>query len=242
MLDWLRILGSIVLVDLVLSGDNALVIGAVAAGMKSSVRWVAFIVGGGGAILLRILLTYFLTMLLQVPYLETVGALILLFVAARLLTERNEANGSHEASDVSQEPKKKGLPAFLTKNRVLSGIFTILAADATTSLDNIVAIAALAQDNTALLITGLLMSVLLLLVGSAIVSRLIIRLPWLILVAGIILTITAAQLILQDNQLQDLIPDVVSALWVNTAVYALVILVMMVPCYIWLRNHNNNVA
>src|SRR5882724_3727863 len=96
--EWLRILGSIVLVDLVLSGDNALVIGAVAVTISSSMRWIAFVVGGGGAILLRILLTYSFTMLLNVPYLEAVGGVILLFVTAHLLVSLDEEPGEPDAA------------------------------------------------------------------------------------------------------------------------------------------------
>ena len=65
MRNWLPILGSIILIDVVLSGDNALVIGAVASGIPVNLRWIAFLVGGGSAILLRIVLTYSVTLLLE---------------------------------------------------------------------------------------------------------------------------------------------------------------------------------
>ncbi|MBV9712402.1 MAG: hypothetical protein JO011_15975, partial [Ktedonobacteraceae bacterium] len=91
---WLPILSGIVLVDLVLSGDNALVIGAVAAGIPMNLRWIAFLVGGGGAILLRILLTYSVTLLLGIPYIEVLGGVILVIITIRLLLQRDDGNGT----------------------------------------------------------------------------------------------------------------------------------------------------
>lgn len=230
MLEWFRILGSIILIDLVLSGDNALVIGAVASGLGSNLRWVAFVVGGGGAILARISLTYFFTLLLQVPYLETIGAILLLIIAVRLLLQSPE-----EQSDdtyPSQRERNNSFTRFMKRHHILMAILTIFIADVTTSLDNIVAIAALARDNTTLLITGLLLSVTVLLIGSAIISRLIERLPWLILIASAILGFTAAQLIVQDHNFLDTFPQ-----WIEPAIYITVMGLMCIPGFIWLRNY-----
>lgn len=230
MLDWLRILGSIILIDLVLSGDNALVIGAVAASLQSKFRWIAFLVGGGGAILVRILLTYSFTILLQVPYLETIGGFLLLFIAARLLLQPPQ-----EHSSVDDSPRRvhnNALMRFLKRHHILMSILTILVADLTTSLDNIVAIAALARGNTILLIAGLLLSITLLLVGSAIIASLIQRLPWLILVAAGTLAITAGQLVIQDTNIFDRLPD--------PTIYGLVVAIMVIPCVIWVRNYNSS--
>jgi len=231
-LDWLRILGSIILVDLVLSGDNALVIGAVAASLERF-RKVAFVVGGGGAILIRILLTYFFTILFQVPYLETVGGILLLFIAVQLLLQH-----TNEYTDNKQKSRREHnniVMRFLKRHYLLLAIVTILVADLTTSLDNIVAIAALAGGQTQLLIIGLLLSVTLLLVGSAIIARLIKQLPWLIVIAAFVLAITAAQLIVQDHNILDNLPN--SAVWLQPVSYAVVIAIMCIPSVIWLRNY-----
>ncbi len=232
-LDWVRILGSIILIDLVLSGDNALVIGAVAASLQKY-RRVAFIVGGGGAILIRILLTYFFTILFQIPYLETVGGFLLLFIAVQLLLQ-------HESGDSGNNKKHKKehnniVMRFLKRHYLLLAIVTILVADLTTSLDNIVAIAALAGSQTRLLIIGLLLSVTLLLVGSAIIARLIKQLPWLIVIAAVILAFTAAQLIVQDhNFLDTLFNQNQNVVW--TVTYGVVAAVILWPCVIWVRNY-----
>ncbi len=85
MVSWLPILGSIILVDLILSGDNALVIGAVAARLPINQRWTAFLVGGGGAIALRIALTYPVSLLLRFPILEAIGGILLLIITAQML-------------------------------------------------------------------------------------------------------------------------------------------------------------
>jgi YjbE family integral membrane protein len=219
----------------VLSGDNALVIGAVAAGLGSNLRWVAFVVGGGGAILARISLTYFFTILLQVPYLETIGAILLLIIAVRLLLQSPEEQSSDTLS--LRRERDNAWTRFMKQHHMLMAVLTIFLADVTTSLDNIVAIAALARDNTTLLITGLLLSVTLLLIGSAIISHLIERLPWLILIASAILALTAAQLIIQDHNFLDSFPQ-----WIEPTVYATVIGLMCIPGFIWLRNYISNIA
>lgn len=235
MLELVRILGSIILIDLVLSGDNALVIGAVASSLGSNLRRVAFVVGGGGAIVTRILLTYFFTILLQVPYVETVGAVFLLIIAVRLLLQSPEEQS--DSNLLFRRERNNGLTRFMKRHHVLMAILTIFIADVTTSLDNIVAIAALARNNTLLLITGLLLSVTLLLIGSAIIAHLIERFPWLILIASAILALTAAQLIIQDNNFLDLLPR-----WIEPTIYVAVVVGMCIPGFFWLRNYINTIA
>jgi YjbE family integral membrane protein len=232
-LEWLRILGSIVLVDLVLSGDNALVIGAVAVTISSSLRWIAFVVGGGGAILLRILLTYSFTKLLQIPYLEAAGGVILLVVTAHLLISHDEASGTSEETVL--QPGSGNRLRFLSRNRVITAIVAILAADVTTSLDNIVAIAALAKNNVYLLVIGLLLSIVLLLIGSAIITRLIGHLPWIILLAALVLTMTSIQLILQEEYLQSWLKAF--SPWWSIIVSLVACIGMIYPLVIWFRHH-----
>src|SRR5436305_14205765 len=87
MIDWLGPIVGIVLIDLVLSGDNAVVIGAAAAALPPQQRLIAIVVGGGGAIILRIFFALAATVLLQMPYLGIVGGIILLAIAVRLLAD-----------------------------------------------------------------------------------------------------------------------------------------------------------
>ncbi len=232
MLEWLRILGSIVLVDLVLSSDNALVIGAAAVTINSSLRWIAFLVGGGGAILLRILLTYSVTKLLEIPYLDIAGGIVLLAVTFHLLISHDADSGTSEETTPTAERNRL---RFLSRNRVIAAIVSIVAADATTSLDNIVAIAALAQDRVYLLVIGLLLSIVLLLIGSAIITGIIERLPWVILLAAMVLIITSIQLIFQEEMLQAWLRAFFP--WLSIVISVVVCIVMIYPFWVWFRHH-----
>lgn len=191
MLEWLTALGGIILVDLVLSGDNALVIGSVAAGLPRKQRGMAIVAGGTGAIILRIGFALLATLLLQIPFVQAIGGAILLYIAVRLLMERNEK------PSVPTNPKK----ANQVKKSFLAALVTILVADVTMSLDNVLAVGALAHGNIPILIVGLLLSVTLLLIGSALVSEIINRLPWLLNVASLVLAWTAANMLLSDLRL-----------------------------------------
>ncbi|WP_165423537.1 YjbE family putative metal transport protein [Ktedonosporobacter rubrisoli] len=233
MLDWLRVLGSIILVDLVLSGDNALVIGAVAADLEKKKRWIAFVVGGGGAILIRILLTYGVTLLLDIPYLEAIGGILLLIITIRLLASTNEAQEGESTQSIKRFFQKLG---FLPKSPLFIGMLTILAADATTSLDNIISIAALAHQDPPLLIIGLLLSIAFLLLASALIARLIERFPWLILLAAVILVITSAQMILQDDDLARIISSATAGWW-PLAVYVISFAIVSIPIYRWIQGY-----
>ena len=223
MSSWLPVLGSIIFVDLVLSGDNALVIGAVAAGIPARLRWIAFLVGGGGAILLRILLTYSVTLLLHVPYIEIFGGVILVIITIRLLWPQH-GNGSGDEVSTNEEETdgKKGYRRYLKKDHIIGAILTILIADVTMSLDNIIAIAALAKYQTSLLIIGLVISIILLLIGSAIVSFIIERLSWLMWGVGLILAITAANMIVNNNDVFGILPN--EAPWWSILIYVVVFL------------------
>src|SRR5919205_1284842 len=112
MLEIVGAIGAIILVDLVLSGDNALVIGAAAAALPRRQRWLAIATGGGGAVVLRIVFAFIATLLLQLPLLQAIGGLILLFIAIRLLADRENKvhRKSNEHIEVSSSSKDKGEP------------------------------------------------------------------------------------------------------------------------------------
>ena len=181
-LHWLLSLGAIILVDIALSGDNALVIGAAASRLSPRQRVFALLWGGLGAAVLRIALTSVATELLLIPLLQTVGAVVILIIAIRMLApEIDGADAARRASD-----------------RLLPAILSILAADLTMSVDNVLAIGALARGDVPLLIVGLLISVALLLMASALVAQIISRFIWLMDLTALLLGYLAAQLILQD--------------------------------------------
>jgi YjbE family integral membrane protein len=173
--------GGIALVNIVLSGDNALVIGAAASRLPRSQRLLAIIWGGVIAVVLRLVLSVVATELLQIPLLQVLGGVVIFILAIRLLLPEREVTQARKAHE-----------------RLLPAILTILAADVTMSLDNVLAVGALAAGNVQLLIIGLIFSMLILFAASAFIARLMERLSWLIDAAAIILAWTAATLILED--------------------------------------------
>ena len=213
MLELLGAVGGIVLVDLALSGDNALVIGAAAAALPRAQRRMAIMLGGGAAIALRVLCAVLATLLLQLPLLQALGGLLLLIIAVRLLMGRDE--GAHgETSSASAATSLRG------------ALVTILVADVTMSLDNVLAIGALAHGNLPLLAAGLLLSMALLLVGSSVVASLIGRLPWLLDVAALVLGWTAGNMLLHDGRLAPVLAGLpLAVIWVHALPIAFVLAV-----------------
>jgi YjbE family integral membrane protein len=201
--EFLGALGSIVLIDLVLSGDNALVIGAAAAGLPKKQRWYAIVLGGGGAIILRIAFAFAAAFLLRLPLLQAIGGILLLLIAIRILMGRDNTKHKEitQQGKTAQEDKPASAMDRQTKSSFWGALFTILVADVTMSLDNVLAIGALAARNLPLLAGGLLLSIVLLLLGSMLIAKLIGRLPWLLDIAALILVWTAANMIIEDIRL-----------------------------------------
>jgi YjbE family integral membrane protein len=190
---FLASLGAIILVDLTLSGDNALVIGAAAAGLSRRRRLLAILAGGGAAIVLRIVFAAAATLLLQFPLLEAIGGMILLIIAARLLMAREGEHGAKANSAPGEAPAQAKDPSFT------QALLTIMIADVTMSLDNILAVGGLAHGDLKLLAIGLLISIALLMVGSAVVAELIGRMPLLLDLAALTLGWTGGTMLLSDH-------------------------------------------
>lgn len=186
LLGWLVAIGGIILVDLALSGDNALIVGAAASRLPKRQQLIALAWGGLGAIVLRIVLTTIASRLLLIPLVQTAGAVIIMVITIRMLIP--------ESADDDATP---GIAARHS-DRLGPAILTILAADVSMSLDNVLAIGALSRGNIPLLIFGLLLSMILLLTASAIVARLIARFSWLMDLTALVLAYTAAGLALRD--------------------------------------------
>ncbi len=207
----------IVLVDLALSSDNALVIGAVAARLPDRQQQRAAILWGWvGAYIFRLVLTGAATEVLRIQLLQVIGGLIVLVIAVRLAMPNGDGKPRRQI---------KGTPMF-------SAIFTIVAADVFTSLDNALAIGALAAGNLLLLAGGLLVSMALLFWASAVVAQLIGRLWALLDLAVLVLGWTAANLIVQDpwlmSQIQQLRLPGQGATVLNWLIYALCIAIALV--------------
>jgi len=175
---------AIILIDLALSGDNALVIGMAARDLPDSQRRRAIIFGGAGAVVLRIIAAAAVTLLLAIPYLQLGAAIVLLVIAYRLV-QTNEAAATHVKPAA-------GLRA---------AILTILAADAAMSLENILGVGAAAHGSLALLAFGLALSIPIVLFGSGVVVRLLERYPRGIWLGALALIWTAAEMILDEPAL-----------------------------------------
>jgi YjbE family integral membrane protein len=169
----------VLLVNIILSGDNAVVIGMAAHGLPSRQRRQAIMVGGLLAVLLRLALTIPAQRILQVPFLGAAGGLLLAWVAYRLLT-------SEEVHD-----DRKGASLW-------SAVRLMVLADATMSLDNVLAIAAIAESTVhpgPVLFFGLALSIPIVLLGGGLIANLLERFPWLAWLGAAVLTTTAASLI-----------------------------------------------
>lgn len=171
---------NIIILDLVLSGDNAVVIGMAARKLPDRQRKQAIWYGTGAAVLLRVTLTLIAVWLLKVPLLKTVGGLLLIWIAIKLLADEGEEADIHVGQGLR------------------SAIKTIIVADIVMSLDNVLAVAGAAHGNFWLVLFGLALSIPLLMWGSKTVASIMNRLPWLVYVGAGILAYTAGQLIVDD--------------------------------------------
>ncbi len=181
-LDYLASICKLILIDLVLSGDNAVVIGLAAHLLPPRQRRQAMIWGCGMAIVMRIALTLMVAELLLYPGLRFVGALLLVWIACKLVKEEAESR------DTSQPP-----PTTL-----LRAITRIAMADFIMSLDNIVAIAGASQSDPVRVIVGLALSITMLLLLSAVIMEIMSRYRWIAYLGAAVLAWTAADLMVHD--------------------------------------------
>ena len=172
---------SIIVINLLLSGDNAVVIGMAAHQLEPRQRRLAIVFGGGAAIVLRIVLTAVAALLLQIPVVRLVGGLLLVWIAIHLLEEEEaSAEGAKVATGLRD------------------AIVTILLADLIMSTDNVLGVAAASQGSMALLIFGLVTSMAILMFLGGIVAELIDRFWWLAYVGAAVIAWTGATLALED--------------------------------------------
>lgn len=181
--EFLASLLSIVIIDLVLAGDNAIVIGLAARNLPKENQKKVIIWGTIGAVVMRVIATVTVVWLLAVPGLLGIGGGVLLWIAYKLLVEENE----HEI--------KAG-------NSVWQAIRTIIIADTVMGLDNVLAVAGVAHDNYLLVIVGLLISVPIVVWGSTLFLKLMDRFPWIIYAGSGILAWTGAKMIVDEPLLK----------------------------------------
>ena len=176
-------LASIILLDLVLSGDNAVVIGMATRALAPVQRRRAILLGGAGAVLLRAAFTAGAALLLDVPLLMAAGGVLLTWIALKLL------GGGHDAEEAGATREAGGMTA---------AVRTIIVADLVMSLDNMLAVGGAAHGELWLLLFGLFLSIPILLLGSGLVAALIDRFGWLNWVGSAILAWTAGSMLAED--------------------------------------------
>ncbi|MCX5517237.1 TerC family protein [Kaistia defluvii] len=167
-------LATVVLIDLVLAGDNAIVVGMAAAGLPKDVRKKAIIVGIAAAAVLRIIFALFATKLLGIIGLTLAGGILLLWVCWKLWREIRTDHDAEAAEREAAIASAEGAPGKTFKQAITQ----IIVADVSMSLDNVLAVAGTAREHTWVLVIGLVLSVALMGVAANFVARLLKRMPW----------------------------------------------------------------
>ena len=178
---WVAIL-QIVAIDIVLGGDNAVVIGLACRRLPERQRRLGILWGMAGAVGLRVVLILFAVTLLAVPYLKLVGAVLLLWIGIKLLLPEHDEGGHNIEAGAT----------------LAAAIKTIIVADAVMSLDNVIAIAGAAGDSKFLIVFGLLLSIPIIMLGSQLVIKLMDRFPIVIVLGGALLGWIAGGMAVSD--------------------------------------------
>ena len=181
----LVILGQIIFIDLVLAGDNAIIIGMIASKFPLDQRKKIIFWGISGAIILRIILTLLTAYLLQITGLRLIGGILLLYIVYKLYVDVIKKS-AHE-DDVN-----------IDNSNFLKAIWTILLADLTMSLDNVLGVAGAAGDHYTLLIFGLILSIILMATAANLISKWIQEYKWIAWVGLLAILIVAIELIYTD--------------------------------------------
>ena len=174
----------IVMVNMVLSGDNAVVIAMASKNLPDKQRKQAVWWGAFGAVGLRVLLTGAAVLLLRIPLLQVIGSLLLMGIAIKLLLDE-EAQGN-----------------IRSESTLMAAVWTIITADFVMSLDNVLAIAAIANGSWSLVVIGIMISIPMIIWGSNIVMKLLNQYPVLIYLGSAILGYTAGEMFLKDRAVE----------------------------------------
>ena len=184
----LTILGQIILIDLVLAGDNAIIIGMVASNFPAEQRKKIIFWGISGAVILRIILTLLTAYLLQITGLRLIGGLLLLYIVYKLYID--VIKGTEHQDNIQVD-----------NSNFLKAIWTILLADFTMSLDNVLGVAGAAGDHYRLLVFGLVLSIILMATAATLISSWIKKYKWIGWLGLIAILVVAIELIYTDLKL-----------------------------------------
>ncbi|MCS7463442.1 TerC family protein [Paenibacillus doosanensis] len=187
MLEWFLLFLQIMLINIVLSGDNAVVIALASKNLPISQRKQAIWWGAFGAIALRLVLTVIAVYILTVPYIQAAGSLLLTWIAIKLLIDDDSHTNIKEASTLGK------------------AVWTIIVADFVMSLDNVLAIAAKANNDLTVIILGVGLSVPIIIWGSTLVMNLLNKFPILVFLGAGILGYTAGEMFVKDETVSHLL-------------------------------------
>lgn len=180
--DFLAGLLKIIGIDIVLSGDNAVVIALACRSLPEKQRKLGVLIGTAGAILLRVVLILFAASLMKWPYLKIVGGLLLLWIGIKLIAPQEEHGKEISAND-----------------NLIAAVRTIIIADFVMSLDNVIGIAGAAQGNVTLIVLGLLISIPIIIFGSSVIMKAMDRFPVIITIGAGLLGYVAGEMAVTDN-------------------------------------------
>lgn len=206
---------TIVFIDLILAGDNAIVIGLAARNLPKDQQKQAVIWGTAGAVGIRIIATLLVVQLLAVPWLNLVGGLLLLWIAYKLLVQ-----------DSPHDEIKSG-------NTLWQSIRTIIIADAAMGIDNVIAVAGAAHGDTLLVILGLIISVPVVVWGSTLFIKLINRFEWIVYVGSAVLAYTAAKMITHEKSFKVFFETNTIIYWI----FIVLLIIVIIGLGVWTNNH-----
>ena len=214
-LDWVAI-GEIIMIDILLGGDNALLIALACRKLPPRQRRIGILWGTAGAIILRVILITVAVALLDIPLLKLIGGLMLLWIGIKLIAPPTDAGGHGE---------------IRSSDKLWAAVKTIIVADFVMSLDNVIAIAGAAEQadpgqRTGLIIFGLLVSVPFIVYGSQLILKLLDRFPVIVLLGGALLGWIAGGLIIGDAVLEGRVPQDALTRHVISALTALAVVVV----------------
>ncbi len=185
-------LGSVIVIDIVMSGDNAIIIGMAAAGLPPALRRRAIVVGIAVATVLRILFAVVTYHLLAIPWLKLAGGLLLVWVCWRMW--RDIGGGQMRAAVAGSNPGNGEAPASKPKT-LRQAMITIIVADVSMSFDNILAVAAAAHGHPWVLVFGLVLSIALMAVAANYIAKLLERHHWIAYIGLVIVAYVAGDMI-----------------------------------------------
>lgn len=201
----------IIVIDVLLSGDNAVVIALACRNLPAAQRKQGILYGMAGAIGLRIVLTFFAVGLLSLPYLKLVGAFLLIWIGIKLILPEDEG---HAEGNIKAD------------THLMGAVKTIIIADFVMSLDNVLGVAAAAKGNAILLVFGLLISIPLIAWSSQLVLKLIDRFPYIIYAGGALLGYVAGEMLVGEPLLNPLMESMHALHWLLPACCALMVLAL----------------